>query len=195
MNKSISLIIMLGILSQLYANIFATTDTNKRVLLKDNGSWVYLETEKKLKKNNPLIYQDKNVQVKVKQVSIVKLYYDYVTQIILDVLSLNQTRIINFNTHTFVSFDDGTESSTLLKYGITLKDNFENDLKISSLKPEYFSTKQKGLRPNQHQKFKIIATDYPLKTSKYIILKIPKNTFGNLKAFEIKILNKTIKIK
>jgi hypothetical protein len=61
MNKAILSIIILGILSQLYANIYATTNTNKRVILKDNGSWVYLKNDKKQTINSS-VYKDKTLK-------------------------------------------------------------------------------------------------------------------------------------
>jgi hypothetical protein len=174
------------------ANILVTTDTNKRVLLKENGTWTYIE-KKEFKNSKSITYNDDNIKLTIKKVTIVKKYSSYRTQIVLDILSVNQTKIINFNTHSIWGYDEGSDvGGTRVKSGLDLYDSFGNDLKINSLSPKYYTLNQKGLRPNQHKEFKIIATDYPLETSKYIILKIPRHTFGNIKSFKIKIPSENI---
>jgi hypothetical protein len=72
---------------------------------------------------------------------------------------------------------------------IQLLDNFGNDLSLTSIEPIYFGENEGGLRQGEEKLFTLKFREQPLKNTIYLLLKIPKNIFGNIAPFELKILS------
>ena len=186
----------------LNADIYATTDNNKRVILKDNGRWEYSHLSNPAKKKrshsstnalNKYVYKNKDIKIFLKYIGLKK-GFDvqnflrqksqkeiYNTEIILQVSSISKNKIISFNTHRVWGFDNGSDvGGTEPKY-FTLKDSFNNMYSISAVFPESCCSRVINLRPKEVQEFKLTFKHYPLLNAKYLMLSIPSYSFGKNK--------------
>ncbi len=123
-------------------------------------------------------YQDDDVSVSFKRAYLKKAYLgsSEVFCIDLNITILAENKIIRFYTKP-------------VSTQINIFDNFGNDLDCSGISDGYnhYSIFETVMRPGEEKIFRIRFSVKPLESTEYILLKIPKKTFGNVSSFELKI--------
>lgn len=130
------------------------------------------------------VYQEEDVSVSFERAYLDKDYFSRVFFYIdINLKVLGNSKIIRPANHS--------------RYGfcrIQLLDNFGNDLGFESISPRYDGGKtETGMRPSEEKTFTLEFANEPLKSTEYLVLKIPKKTFGNTEPFELKIADFVIK--
>ena len=70
-------------------------------------------------------------------------------------------------------------------YGIYILDNFGNDLNVTDMVPRYCDS----IRPGEEKLFTITFSIRPLENTKSLLIQIPREIFGNVNPFELRIFN------
>ena len=111
----------------------------------------------------------------------------------LKVKSLADNKIIQPERFYSVVESYGVQLWNNYNSGVQVLDNFGNDLGFKRISPDKYNDKEgwqeKGLRPREEKLFTIKFRIKPLENTEYLLLKIPRKTFGNVNPFELKIVN------
>lgn len=134
--------------------------------------------------DSSLIYSDDNIRAELisAEIEITNHYLTGIsknTKISLKVDVINKSKFIR--PITYNSFTDDT-TGKYIEYptNFELRDNFKNELKLWKIKPNYQDFSRSVLRYEDDPiQFTIWFINYPLIESKYLILTVNKDTFGN----------------
>ncbi|UCC23012.1 MAG: hypothetical protein JSW23_02775, partial [Planctomycetota bacterium] len=133
-------------------------------------------------------YQEDDISVSFKRAYLKKPYpssSEVVFHIDLKLKVLTKNKIVNPRTY-YYSFQ--------WRYAdLQLFDNFGNNLGFKSISPRYQGKKtEEGLRPGEEKIFTLEFGNKPIESTNYLIIQVPKNVFGNINPFELKISNPVI---
>lgn len=191
--QSLLLSLFLAASPPLLADTIATTDTGKEVLLKDNGTWKYLT--KKADKKEPsdkTYFQDENVRITFDRAYIKESKSQYLPlpsrlTIELTLEIVTKTKLIRPKTHRIFGYDNGSDVGGVMPIGVTLKDNYSNNLSIDYLKPTFYKYNGSSLRYGTTTKIIVSTEDLPVEAANHILLRIKEGTYGNQQDVSIKI--------
>lgn len=105
-----------------------------------------------------------------------------ITKIELKVSSLSPTSIIYPKTHRIWGYENGSDTGGFTLEGFSIKDNFGNPMKLTSVSPRYVGlSNERGLRYGEDNVFTIRTAENPLDAASHLELKISAGVLGNNK--------------